>query len=510
MHARRPQLLESLAREWRARAQLKAKAKVQQRLWNQDDAANSSPTSPTSTSTSNSASTSTSTSTSEPKSPPAFANAETPPPSPSPSPPSPSPSKSAPPFALPALEFPRDPSSILKRPNPSSILRRPIADISRRPPPPPTPPPPPPELIIKKVAWGEPPSDRRLSPYDGEKRLSPYDDKVLRQWLEANVPPKPNSINPLDDLQVQVQVLYGGRSVLALSSASRSLVESDFYRLDAQGRHVDGWALSIYKVVQTRSPLTHEPMGEYYVFFHNSSAALDYRKDVLQRHNMAAEEQRTEHRPPKVAQYTLLPHSAPPKLELYASQFLQKMLLSKGNKDKGEIALADKHALLLEHLRMKSKHGDQKRVLVHVESGTLTTQVLRAAIDADGEARNLAWELMPPEGETDVASIQPLEHTRHEAKFSVQNEYTAEVEAAAAARAARAAAAVGQEADAIVTQRQLQQADDGTIVGNAYTRFLLSFKSLSESRRFARDWHKREILDRRTERMVTMNVTALW
>lgn len=360
------------------------------------------------------------------------------------------------------------------------------------------------------MAWGGPPSDRRLSPYDGEKRLSPYDDDVLRQWLEANVLPKPNPPNPSDDLQAQVQVLYGGRSVLALSSASRSLVESDFYRLDAQGRHVDGWALSIYKVVQTRSPRTQEPMGEYYVFFHNSSAALDYRKDVLQRHNMAAGEQRTEHGLPKVAQYTLLPHSAPPKLELYASQVLQKMLLSKANKDKGEMALADKHALLLEHLRMRSKHGDQKRVLVHVESGSLTTQVLRAAIDADGEARNLAWELMPPEGETDVASIQPLQHTRHEAKFSVQNEYTAEVEAAAAARAARAAAVVGQEADVVVTQRQLQQADDGTIVGNAYTRFLLSFKSLSESRRFARDWHKREILDRRTERMVTMNVTALW
>lgn len=37
------------------------------------------------------------------------------------------------------------------------------------------------------------------------------------------------------------------RTILVLNSASPNLLESDFYRLANQGRHVDGWAVGISK-----------------------------------------------------------------------------------------------------------------------------------------------------------------------------------------------------------------------------------------------------------------------
>lgn len=58
----------------------------------------------------------------------------------------------------------------------------------------------------------------------------------LRAWLENAVSEVREAGNDED-----------GPTVLVLSNASRSLVESDFYRLAPQGRHVDGWAGGITK-----------------------------------------------------------------------------------------------------------------------------------------------------------------------------------------------------------------------------------------------------------------------
>ncbi|KAL2200476.1 hypothetical protein P885DRAFT_66158 [Corynascus similis CBS 632.67] len=63
------------------------------------------------------------------------------------------------------------------------------------------------------------------------------------------------------------------KTVLILSSMSRSLVESDFYRWAPQGRHVAGWAGGISKVVQAITTTTREPRGQYFLFFDTRSAA---------------------------------------------------------------------------------------------------------------------------------------------------------------------------------------------------------------------------------------------
>lgn len=67
------------------------------------------------------------------------------------------------------------------------------------------------------------------------KPVLPLGDE-LRAWLEEAVPEKqrPTKLEP-------------GATVLVLNNASRSLVESDFYRLAPQGRHVEGWAGGITK-----------------------------------------------------------------------------------------------------------------------------------------------------------------------------------------------------------------------------------------------------------------------
>lgn len=40
---------------------------------------------------------------------------------------------------------------------------------------------------------------------------------------------------------------YNGPAILELNSASKSLLESDFYRLGHQGQHLHGWASGIVK-----------------------------------------------------------------------------------------------------------------------------------------------------------------------------------------------------------------------------------------------------------------------
>jgi len=39
----------------------------------------------------------------------------------------------------------------------------------------------------------------------------------------------------------------GGKTVLVINSVSRSLVESDFYRLSPQGQHMEGWTSGLTK-----------------------------------------------------------------------------------------------------------------------------------------------------------------------------------------------------------------------------------------------------------------------
>jgi hypothetical protein len=45
---------------------------------------------------------------------------------------------------------------------------------------------------------------------------------------------------------------------------------------------------------------------------------------------------------------------------------------------------------------------------------------------------------------------------------------------------------------------------------NAYSRFLLTFAEPGEALRFVRAWHRREMLDERTNRTIVFHASALW
>ncbi|KAL2159910.1 hypothetical protein VTH06DRAFT_2043, partial [Thermothelomyces fergusii] len=57
-------------------------------------------------------------------------------------------------------------------------------------------------------------------------------------------------------------------------------------------------------------------------------------------------------------------------------------------------------------------------------------------------------------------------------------------------------------------QQQQQQQRPPPLYG--YSRFVITFADAAEGRRFARAWHRRELWDERTNRVMTVNATALW
>ncbi|KAK3502750.1 hypothetical protein B0T13DRAFT_179881 [Neurospora crassa] len=146
--------------------------------------------------------------------------------------------------------------------------------------------------------------------------------------------------------------------------------------------------------------------------------------------------------------------------------------------------------------------------LVHLVGTKMTIRALRTAIEIDSEARNYPWQLLQEEEpaatpsttttttrktteqqgkDEEDAAIKPILSTLSTIKFSKFNEYRIEHE---------------------LDEFSGGQMDEGEMRG--FSRFVVSFADVSEARRFVRTWHKREMLDPRTERMVLVNVTSLW
>ncbi|PSS00620.1 hypothetical protein BD289DRAFT_423509 [Coniella lustricola] len=81
---------------------------------------------------------------------------------------------------------------------------------------------------------------------------------------------------------------YGSQStVVIISGLSNTLVDSDFYRIIPEGRHVEGWAGGLVKCVQARHSLTYEPLGQYYLMFHSRPSAEAFVKEVQRLHHLS-------------------------------------------------------------------------------------------------------------------------------------------------------------------------------------------------------------------------------
>lgn len=94
-------------------------------------------------------------------------------------------------------------------------------------------------LETKSQRWGE----RYIRQWDGDKSQqshTPMGDADYSTSTNRDLG-KPNVSDWVDGQS------YSGPAVLEFNSASKSLLESDFYRLGRQGQHLDGWASGIVK-----------------------------------------------------------------------------------------------------------------------------------------------------------------------------------------------------------------------------------------------------------------------
>ncbi|KAK3339379.1 hypothetical protein B0H65DRAFT_511601 [Neurospora tetraspora] len=364
----------------------------------------------------------------------------------------------------------------------------------------------------------------------------------------------------------------GGPAIIVLNCVSRSLLESDFRHIAGHGQHVDGWTYGLVKVVQSQSRTTHEPQGCYFLFFDNESNARAY-MDVLERlHNKSRQGLPKEWRPkttatptpvqpagkpegsevveesadelPDVdeqqedglskhgeyaaatsnpdddgldaARYTLLPPTAPLHYQIFtrdnilefenireASKGLrpQQLLSQPKSKRSGTGSfVAPPPKDLMNYAEDPQIEHSRNSVLVYLVGTKMTIRGLRTAIEIDAEARNYPWQLLQDDdvavatttkteqekGEKDAA-IKPILSTLSTIKFSKFNEHRIEHE---------------------LDEFSGGQMEEGEMHG--FSRFVVSFADVSEARRFIRTWHKREMVDPRTERMVLVNVTSLW
>ncbi|KAL1866110.1 hypothetical protein VTK73DRAFT_4903 [Phialemonium thermophilum] len=270
---------------------------------------------------------------------------------------------------------------------------------------------------------------------------------------------------------------YNGPTVLVLNAASKSLLESDFYRLGPQGRHLEGWTSGIVKVVQSRSPTTKEPLGQYTIHFDSRAAALAYMDEVNRLLSLSRQAAglnwRAAPRDPigplplapalgavsggegdidaRIQAFTLIPPSAALNLRIKDARPRSDTSADEDGKE-----VLDRH-----------------KVLVWLDGAQISADTLLVAIREDGIERNLPWRL----GDT----RQPIEPVTPSAGA---NRPTSEESA---------------EGEQTSSTNRIH-----------CSRFIVSLADTIEAKRFARNWHKRDLSLSDRGRTVVVNAFALW
>jgi hypothetical protein len=319
------------------------------------------------------------------------------------------------------------------------------------------------------------------------EELPPLDSK-FRKWLKQAIKTAVRKAE-LDRPLTNGVAVYDGPAVLVLNAASQSLLESDFYRLAGQGKHLGDWPAGIARIIQACDPATYEPLGKYYIFFHTRAAALAYSEDVWRLHLLsrrAAELISTSSSssdnsipgplplaPTAATQqpdldaalrgYTLLPHSTMLYLKLHLCKDLPPP-------EKDEASSVD---LYLGLSSWRDVAQEVYFVLVNLEGCKATIAALQDAITRDGEQRRLPWGLATRgDGKPHIAAVMDR----------------------------------GSDEAAILWGTRVD-GDSAT----RFWRFIVPFTEAVEARRFVRNWHRREMQDLEGRNMVvTFNVTALW
>ncbi|ESZ94189.1 hypothetical protein SBOR_5415 [Sclerotinia borealis F-4128] len=252
-------------------------------------------------------------------------------------------------------------------------------------------------------------------------------------------------------------------SVLILNCASKTLEESDFYRLSPRGEHIEGWTSGIIKIIPGRDPQTLQSLGHYFILFSSRAAALAYFHRTIELHTLSRSHApniipmsaaRTSHRAPlphstKELQSLLHNFSLVPPYTRLSLRLLQKpyrpaiyMLLTTGSPTSLTLSRSQSHA------------QDTVLFTLNIPSIGLSSWGLREILDADGKRRNLLW------------------------RFAREG----------------AIVRIGEKADMKPGQQLGYHGENGIGKKKVYNmsgRYILSFMDRAEARRFVREWHKR-------------------
>ncbi|KAL3304299.1 hypothetical protein RB213_013463 [Colletotrichum asianum] len=361
-----------------------------------------------------------------------------------------------------------------------------------------------PEDTPKNTKWGLGSSvipSRKSAPKTEEEqaeapkpaRKSP---SLYKELFKDDAPPKPT--DPAEerhvnhgDLQAWVDSLPRGdsgpadkeqSSLLILSNASTNLSESDFYRVGPQGQHLDGWGVSISKVMQAYDHNTLQPLGRYFILFASHHAAALYQSEAQRRYNAARLRLQSAAAPLAAAPepgdpdiFTLAaPSNAPLSLHLY-----------KLNK------AAEKRLESFSVQGLLSMTPDPppracSPVVLSLEGGTLDQRSLSQWIRRDARDRGLGWPVQHIR-----PYFPPRIHQRGPLEEPTEDDYHWDEDSAPKI--------VDPEAVARKTMDETARS----------ALFVLSFPDAHEARRFVRAWHHKELVRSRGE-SVTVRTHFVW
>ncbi|KAG4027109.1 hypothetical protein MFRU_033g00790 [Monilinia fructicola] len=313
-----------------------------------------------------------------------------------------------------------------------------------------------------------PPPFSKLSPFDWTTNIEIFSEAELQRRAAEKERKDWDIVGKERGKEEEDAAQRREASVLILNCASKTLEESDFFRLSPKGEHIEGWTSGIIKIIPGRDPQTLESLGHYFILFSSRAAALAYFHRTIDLHALSRTYHpssiplplppptQNRHRPP-----TTLPHS-PQELQTLLRNFslvppytrLSLRLVPKPYRPAITALLSTGSPAPLALSRAQAHTQDTVLFTLDIPAVGLSAWGLREILDADGKRRNLLW------------------------RFARQG----------------AIVRVGEKPDAKPARDLGYRGENGIGRKKAYNtsgRYLLSFMDRAEARRFVREWHKR-------------------
>lgn len=344
---------------------------------------------------------------------------------------------------------------------------------------------------------------------------------------------------------------HGSHStVLILSGLSNTLIDTDFYRILPEAKHIEGWAGGLVKIVQARHAISHEPIGRYFLMFHSQPAADAYKAEILRLHSLSkrllhsstgegssaiapANPQPflTDEEKAAARSFTLCPPTVPLLINVHMWNTNLIRAIAKN------IDIAD----VVQALRPDVATPSKVLVTVNTMSGSkggvgggLTTDELWLTLRDDGRERGAPWVLSNLKD-----GIMPvkLSFNRRQNKMDFRSEAvqaslegpiydeldmlaepptTTKTEPSPARRVTYDALHDENAKKNDIFGQSFSLAPESTPgpaikVGREekFNRFVVTFTQPSVARRFVRMWHKRSIWDAYEQRSVSIDAVAL-